>query len=66
MGKVRCTWFEKGRRCPEPPRHEHWDVRDRLWAWLCDTHQAMLEAVVKTGKYQEIEAVFRKAGGRED
>jgi hypothetical protein len=64
-GRVRCTWFERGRRCDLPPTRPHYDERTgNLFAFLCMAHEHELEKAVKTGTAPQIRAAFQKAGGR--
>jgi hypothetical protein len=63
-GRVRCTWFENGRRCSLVPVSEHRDHQDRLWAFLCVAHEYVIEKVTKHGSIDEIRVALKKAQGR--
>jgi hypothetical protein len=63
-GRVRCTWFEKGRRCELPPIQPHADKDEKLWAFLCIAHEHELQRVIKKGTVNEIRTAFTKAAGR--
>jgi hypothetical protein len=63
-GRVRCTWFESGRRCELPPTEPHYDGRGELFAFLCMAHDHELEKAVKSGTAEQIRAAFSKARGR--
>jgi hypothetical protein len=64
-GRVRCTWFEKGRRCELPPAEPHQDTDGALWAFLCMAHEHELQKVINKGTINEIRAAFTKAAGRQ-
>jgi hypothetical protein len=63
-GRVRCTWFENGRRCMLVPVEPHRDHQERLWAFLCMAHEFELEKVTKNGTIDEIRVALKKAQGR--
>jgi hypothetical protein len=63
-GRVRCTWFEKGRRCELPPTQPHNRQDGELWAFLCMAHEHELQKVIKKGTIHEIRGAFVKAAGR--
>jgi hypothetical protein len=62
--QVRCTWFEKARRCSFPPVQPHYGQGGELWAFLCMAHHYELEKIVRTGTADEIRAAMKKAQGR--
>lgn len=61
---VRCTWFERARRCELPPVEPHYGHDGKLWAFLCMAHQHELEKIVQSGSIAEIRAAMKKAQGR--